>query len=255
MNSWSLTLESTPADRDLLVADLWEAGTTGITEDESWLRAFFDESANQNEILRRFAAFHPRLEQQEEHDWVEHARSMWRAFPVGERFWLTPEWLEDTAPVGRLRLPMRPGMASGTGLHPATQLCLMALERTLRPGSAVLDVGTGSGILAEGARLLGAQRVIGCDIDHAATEVAHRNVPEVAFFTGSLRSVRPGTFDVAVANLNAATISMVVRDLRSVAITVIVGGFREEESPRVAQSLGRSVKENLELDGWACLIC
>ena len=71
---------------------------------------------------------------------------------AGERFFLVPPWCDDPAPPGRLRLEIYPGMACGTGRHPATQLCLEALERTVRPGMTLVDVGTGSGILSAGAR-------------------------------------------------------------------------------------------------------
>jgi ribosomal protein L11 methyltransferase len=255
MSSWSLTLEPSPADRELLIADLWEAGTTGITEEDSQVRAFFEGSADRERLLRQFAAFQPQIEEYEERDWVQHARSMWRPCAVGERFWLTPEWIEDTAPQGRLRLLMRPGMAAGSGAHPATQLCLIALEKTVEPHMAVFDVGTGSGILADAARLLGAGRVAGCDIDHEATRIAHRNVPDAVFYTGSLRSLRPRIFDVAVGNLNAAAIATLASDLGTAAPAVVVSGFKEEEALHVEKLLRRPVKQTLELDGWACLIC
>jgi ribosomal protein L11 methyltransferase len=129
------------------------------------------------------------------------------------------------------------------------------MESVIRPGLSVLDVGTGSGILADAARLLGAGRVAGCDIDHEATSVAHANLPNIAFFTGSLRSVRDRSFDVAVANLNAATLQVIARDLRRVAAeAVIVSGFREEEQEAVVQHLGGGLVRALELDGWACVI-
>lgn len=255
MSSWSLTLGCGPEDRDVLIADLWESGTTGITEEENWLRAFFDDTADRPGILERFAMYHPTVEEDEPLDWVQFSQSMWKPFAVGERFWLTPEWVDDPAPEGRLRLPMRPGMASGSGIHAATQLCLMALEKTVEPGARVLDAGTGSGILAEAAQLLGAAFVVGCDIDDEAARIARRNVPAAAFYTGSLRSLRPGSFDLVVANLNPATIATLAKDLQSVAGQAIVSGFKEEEAPRVEKLLRRDVKERLELDGWMCLIC
>ena len=126
--SWSVTLDAPVAERDQLIADLWEAGTTGVTEDEDWVRAFFEEDVNSDAVVKRFSLYHPRFERGDDHDWVRHAQSMWRPVAVGERFWLVPEWEEDPAPDGRLRLPMRPGLACGSGSHPATQLCLQALE-------------------------------------------------------------------------------------------------------------------------------
>ena len=76
-----------------------------------------------------------------------------------ERFFLVPEWRDDPAPEGRVRLIMHPGIACGTGTHAATRLCLTAMERHVAAGDSVLDVGTGSGILADAARVLGASPV------------------------------------------------------------------------------------------------
>ena len=79
---------------------------------------------------------------------------------VGEKFFLVPEWRDDAPPPGRFRITVNPRMAFGTGVHESTRLCLEAMEEFVRPGSDVLDVGTGSGILAKAADLLGARRVI-----------------------------------------------------------------------------------------------
>ena len=107
-----------PNERDQLIADLWEAGTTGITEEDQWLRAFFDEGADVAALQRQFADYRPSYDRQEDYDWVQHSRAMWQPFAVGERFWLVPEWLDDAAPDNRMRLPMpwacvRQRMASG----------------------------------------------------------------------------------------------------------------------------------------------
>jgi ribosomal protein L11 methyltransferase len=252
--SWSVTMEAPPGERDQIIADLWEAGTTGITEEDDWLRAFFEEDVNPEALIKRFSSHNPRFERDEEHDWVRHAYSMWQPFPVGERFWLVPEWQEDPAPEGRFRLPMRSGLACGSGAHPATQLCIEALENFVQPGASVLDVGTGSGILAEAARLLGAVFIVGCDINHEATLIAKNNVAEIALFTGSLRSVRDAAFDVVVANLNAATIATLGREFTRVGQRVILSGFREEEQQSIEKQTRGAVRERLELDGWACLI-
>ena len=252
--SWSITLDAPANERDLLITELWEAGTSGVTEDEEWVRAFFDDATDSDSVVKRFALYHPRFERVEEHDWVQHSQSMWQAMPLGDRFWLVPEWQEDPVPEGRMRLPMRPGLACGSGAHPATQLCVQALEKMVAPNAAVIDVGTGSGILAEAARLLGAGFVVGCDIEHDATQIAHRNVPEVAVFTGSVRSLRTKSFDLAVANLNAATIATVAKELDRVARHIILSGFHEDEQGRIEKQISRPVVERLELDGWACLI-
>ena len=103
MSGFSLVLHATQSEREILIADLWEAGTTGITEEDQWVRAFFDSSADVQHLQRRFADFRPEYEPQEDYDWVKHAQSMWHAFPVGERFWLAPEWDPETpVPEGRI---------------------------------------------------------------------------------------------------------------------------------------------------------
>ena len=116
----------------------------GITElSETSLRAFFASDAP--ELRAAFDPYGARWEQVEERDWVAVAHARLEPMLVGERFFLVPVWRDDPAPAGRMRIVVNPGMAFGTGAHETTQLCIEALERRLRPGAAVLDVGTGSG--------------------------------------------------------------------------------------------------------------
>ncbi len=141
-------------------------------------------------LLEHFAEFSPELREEEPTDWERVSREAWPPICVGERFYLVAPWDEAAAtPEGRLRLEIYPGMACGTGRHPATQLCLQAIERFVRPGARVLDVGSGSGILSDAARLMGAARVIGCDIDPDAVRIARERV-DVPMFVGSVDAVR-----------------------------------------------------------------
>ena len=253
---FSLFLTASPAERDLLSAELWEAGATGITEEQEGLRAFFDAPTRADELMGRFAQSHPELHQEEDHDWVAHAQNQWQPFAVGERFYLVPEWRDDSAPEGRLRLTMHPGMACGTGTHAATRLCLIAMEKHIRSGDRVLDVGTGSGILADAARLLGAGPVFGCDIEHGSTQVAQANIGSGAgLFTGSARSVRNEGVDWAVCNLNAATLNALAPELhRATRRGLILSGFREVETAPVAKRFDMIVTDEFELEGYACLV-
>src|SRR5581483_8000934 len=152
---FSLEIECDPEDRDLLIADLWDLQSTGIVElSNSRVRAFFEESADRSELSRQFPGSTFRIE--EDRDWVQSARDLLQPMEVGSRFFLAPEWRDDPTPAGRFRIVVNPGMAFGTGVHESTRLCLEALEELVRPGAIVLDVGTGSGILAQAASLLGA---------------------------------------------------------------------------------------------------
>jgi len=227
---FSLEIECDADDRDLLIAELWELGSSGIAElSPARVRAFFEEQAADRGILRRrYPGARWRVE--EERDWVEAARQIWRPMEVGKRFFLVPEWRDDPTPAGRLRITVNPGMAFGTGVHETTQLCLEALEDLLEPGMRVLDVGTGSGILARAARLLGAERVYACDIDPVAIAIAGEG------FVGSADDVAANSADLALANISPEAVIRLAPDLLRVLRPggkLIASGFENGEVAQV----------------------
>jgi ribosomal protein L11 methyltransferase len=256
----SVWLEVDDSQRDLLIADLWEAGTAGITEASGSVRAFFNDDADAEMLRTRFGSFHPVVESEEDRDWVKDSRAHWQPIAVGERFYLVPEWRDDAAPCGRIRLRTYPGMACGTGAHPCTQLCLEAMERHLPQDGRVLDIGTGSGILAQAAHLLGAEDVFACDIDHEASMIAKENFAKspyrIPLFTGSARSVRTRCIRTVIANVNATTLDMIRDEIRRIAAEdaiLILSGFHEDETPRVVPQ-DFAILLTLERDGWACVV-
>ncbi len=197
-----------------LIAELYEAGTAGIIEHDGWIEAFFYD----RDIAARFGD----PVQAEQTDWVQRTYDAWPPLLVGEKFFVVAPWRSDPTPPGRLRLELDPGMQCGTGQHPCTQLCLEAMERIVRPGDAVLDVGSGSGILSIAAKLLGAGRVVACDID---PDAAKKVIP---FFVGSAGAVRSGSFDVVVANINETVIEELRAEFERVAPRRILSGFQDE---------------------------
>lgn len=112
----------------------------------------------------------------EEEDWANAWKQHYRVLRVGARIVVVPSWLEHQPETGDVVLHLDPGMAFGTGLHPTTQLCLELLEHHVRPGQQVLDLGTGSGILAIAAARLGAGHVLALDNDPVAVAVAAENI-------------------------------------------------------------------------------
>jgi len=230
---FSLEIDCDPDDRDLLIAELWEQGSAGIVElNAGTVRSFFEDAASRTALLKMYPG--SRFREEEERDWVQSSRDLLQPREVGQRFFLVPEWRDDPAPEGRFRIVVNPGMAFGTGVHETTQLCLEALEELVRPGMRVLDVGTGSGILAKAARLLGATQVYACDTDPIAVEIAAEG------FVGSVDAVDSGAFDLVVANISPEAISALAADLLRVRCqggTLLASGFETHEIDQVRAAL------------------
>jgi len=248
---FSLEVESGGEAREFLIAELWERGSTGIVEEEALVRAFFEDDADSAGLVERFGG---RITRHASRDWVEFSRTGWASMAVGSRFYLVPNWMDDPAPEGRLRIAINPGLACGTGYHEATQMCLEALEEYQRADMTVLDVGTGSGLLSIAAGMLGARRVIGCDVDPVAVEIARR--AGVVTFNGSVDAVRSGSCDLIVANINAPmSIALAADFLRCLAAggRVVVSGFEAHEAPAVERAYA-AVEKKLAKGEWRALI-
>jgi ribosomal protein L11 methyltransferase len=226
---FSIELECEPEAKDLIIAELWEAGCAGITElTDTRLRAFF--SRITPDLRARFAGT---WEQVEEQDWVALAHARLEPMLVGERFFLVPVWRDDPTPPGRMRIEVNPGMAFGTGAHETTQLCIAALERHVRPGVTVLDIGTGSGILSIAAGMLGAGRVVACDNDPEAVAIARAHAPA---YIGSVDAAGWQCADVLVVNIGPAAVSEMAADIRRCLRpggVALVSGFERSDAPQV----------------------
>ncbi|MGE5665161.1 MAG: 50S ribosomal protein L11 methyltransferase, partial [Betaproteobacteria bacterium] len=132
-------------------------------------------------------------------DWVRSTQAQFPPTQISPRLWVVPSWHEPPDPEA-VNVRLDPGVAFGTGTHPTTRLCLAWLDAELAAGSAVLDYGCGSGILAVAAALIGAGEVLGTDIDPQAVEAARLNAQAN---TGRAHFVMPaalpaGRFDVVV---------------------------------------------------------
>jgi ribosomal protein L11 methyltransferase len=246
---FSLEIECDPEDRDLLIADLWDHHSAGIVElSNSRVRAFFEDSTDRSELSMLFPGSTMRIE--ENRDWVQSARDLLQPMEVGARFFLVPEWRDDPAPAGRFRIAVNPGMAFGTGVHETTRLCMEALEEFVTPGVSVLDVGTGSGILAKAAALLGAGKVYACDTDPIAVEVAK------AGFVGSVDAVATASVDLVVANINPETIVRIAQELVRVLRpggVLLASGLELYEVERVKAALPPA-REVRTKGNWALIV-
>ena len=252
---FSIDLDCRQELKELLIADLWEAGCTGIVELEEWddiarIRVFFDARANPEEMVAQFGG---EAQPADTRDWVAFAREYLQPMEIGERIFVIPEWRDEATPPGRLRVVINAGLAFGTGAHETTRLCLEAIERLVGAGMTIVDIGTGSGILSEVAVRLGASKAFASDTDPDAVAVAKENfaragVP-VAVFTGSADAVGPESADIVVANISPAWVAELATDWFRVLKpggTAILSGFEAADVPTVSKALH---KAGLEVAG------
>jgi ribosomal protein L11 methyltransferase len=204
-----------------------------------------------------------------EEDWAHAWKKHYQVLRVGRRIVVKPSWQTYTPRPDDIVVEMDPGMAFGTGLHPSTRLCLLALEKHLTPAMRVLDVGTGSGILAIAAAQLGAGPVLALDIDPIAVKAARTNV--AANKVGHIVSVEPGSwptlepqgqaFDIALANILAETIvellgGGLVHCLTEAGL-IVVSGIIESREVMVMEALGAhgiDIVERLQEKDWIALV-
>jgi len=224
--SWSLTCEVPLSEAEDRAAALWEAGASGVEVREegvapmpgaraaapgrALLVAWFADRAEADRARDEAGA--DEVAEVPEEDWGETWKRDLRPFLVG-RVLVRPSWIAETPPPGCAEVVLDPGMAFGTGSHPTTALCLSALSRLLaaRSGQRLLDVGTGSGLLAIAAARLGAAEVVGTDNDPVALAVARENARRNGVALRLHLAPAPaaalgGPFDLVVANILANTL-------------------------------------------------
>ena len=260
---YSLRLTCTSQEVDYLSAELWEAGTAGICEipdgnGKVTLIAGF-EGQPCKDLLEQFARYAPHWVPEAETDWVAATEQAWPGRAVGTRLFLAAPWCSTATPAARKRVVHNPGMASGTGEHACTQLALEALEKLVTPLSKVADIGTGSGILALAARLLGAPAALGIDLDESALQIARENFGlndlQIDLVAGSVDCIRAESFSIVVANINATVLLSVADDLLGIVRPngwFILTGFGNTELTTIKEIF--PAHEIRERDGWCCLI-
>lgn len=198
-------------------------------------------------------------------DWSENWKKYYKPFRIGSHLVVKPTWEPYEAQPGDQMIELDPGMAFGTGTHETTHMCMQLLEKHLRPGMRVMDVGTGSGILAIAAARLGASDVLAIDIDPNAVKVAKENVAlngvesRVRVVEGDLCKSEAIPCDLAVANIVADAICMLAgpltRHLQKGRLLVCSGIIREREQDvrDAAAQAGYTLFDRVEMGEWVAL--
>ena len=201
-----------------------------------------------------------------EEDWINNWKQYFKPIPVGEKLVIRPTWETYRGEAGenRVVLDLDPGLAFGTGTHETTRLCLQLLEKAVKPGQALLDVGCGSGILSVASLLLGAGSAVGVDIDELAVKTARENAAlnhvedRFTAICGDLTQHVSGRFDIVAANIVADVILRLTKDiptfLKPGGIYIMSGIIDTREDEVLAAIAPRfTVLERREEKGWIAL--
>lgn len=206
-------------------------------------------------------------------DWENNWKRFYKPMEIGERLLVVPQW-EQARDDGRVKLVLNPGLTFGTGSHATTRLCLQALDKYIRGGEKILDLGCGSGILSIAALVLGAKEAFACDIDEKCVDVAYEN----AALNGvgrdrytvrwgdvltdkALQAEFGGGYDMVVANIVADVImglSDKVRPFLKEGGLFLCSGIIDDRAEEVFTKLraeGWTVIEQHDSEGWYSFLC
>lgn len=238
-------------------------GVRGPKPGEAIVIGYFEDretaEAAQAQVEESFPAARVGLEEQPQQDWSNQWKSLIKSVHVG-RLWVGPPWDVANAPADAVRLVIEPKMAFGTGDHPTTALCLAAVDAYMKdhPGASVLDVGTGTGVLAIAAKKLGAGRVVGTDNDPTSVELARENLtdngtPDIDVSGKELTGVE-GTFDLVLANILANTLielaPLIAPKVKDRAILAGVLAHQRADVEAAYRNLGFTVLAGAQQGEW-----
>lgn len=282
MRTWPALDVGAEQRSELVQAALMDHQVAAIdetTQPNAW-RVFFHTEADRNAAAQALSRQFPDVAIQRvdvpDEDWVEKSQASLKAVQIGNTI-VAPPWdvphtgrltalASSEAGAARLKRPLvvviRPSMGFGTGHHATTSLCLLALQQIDLHGRRVVDVGTGSGLLAIAASRLGAAHVLAIDEDPNAFHAAQENLSlnrgaDVALRLVDVRSIAIEPFDVVLANLTGALLRDAaprLRDLAAPGAHAIVSGFMQtEEADVLAAYPDFTVSARTEQDEWVCV--
>ncbi|HKJ05634.1 MAG TPA: 50S ribosomal protein L11 methyltransferase [Geopsychrobacteraceae bacterium] len=302
MNTEWISIEiSSPATAvDLVCASLAELGCGGTVIEDAHLdtfippdpdldpdtiyqlKAYFEEPGNPDELLlqikdtlENLTALTPSWQftigsaaSVREEDWAENWKQNFSAQRVGKHLVIKPSWEEFSAQSSDRIIEIDPGMAFGTGTHGTTLLCLETIAELFdkdNPPKNLLDVGTGSGILALGAAALGCQQILACDIDEKACQVAQQNIDANNYSEQIIVTAEPleqlkGRFDLVVANILAeenVRLGQALLNRLAPGGKLILSGILREKEEFVRQGFADYQLQSFPTryqDDWICLI-
>ncbi len=247
-------------DTSEVVADfLFGFGATGLQEEQNELHAFFEQPFEQEPIINALTTF---LNSQqalhhiafpisiqadvlENRDWTAEWKKTLKPLKVSENILIKPTWVDTPQPPPPIIIEIDPEMAFGSGEHATTRMTLQLAEKNFRPHLRVLDVGTGTGVLAIGALKLGAAMVCGFDNDPIAAHTAWRNAEKnnvtdrFTTFAGDIYALRLEPYDLILANVNRTQIINMLPQMKKLLAqdgVLVISGILDTEEQLIRDS-------------------
>jgi ribosomal protein L11 methyltransferase len=203
------------------------------------------------------------LEEKQTEDWSQKWKGKWDVTHVTDKIAVVPDWIDYEPKNNEVTIKLEPGCAFGTGTHQTTQLCMKALEKYMKQGDRVADIGMGSGILSILAKKLGASYVYGCDNDETVIEVAKENAAknnvEATFELGTADKVND-KFDFVVANILHFVLAEIMGDLKNImkyGALMSLSGILDEKKQMVIEAYekeGLELVEEIKQDQWTSFV-
>lgn len=280
-------------ERDTSLGQWYEKPLNDIPEGRAVIQGYFPEGTEMESIVEQLKVRVDELKEYDidtgnpaysmrevdDEDWANAWKQYFKPLRISDRLTIKPTWEEYEASPGEIILELDPGMAFGTGTHATTALCLRTLEKVIRAGDEVIDVGTGSGVLSIAAAKLGAKHVLALDLDpvavSSATENTRLNGLEnriTVVLSDLLQAIRTQESDgsnvhgvtlpvqVVVANILAEIILLFVEDVYQALQpggTYIASGIIKQKQQVVEEALvqaGFAIEERYEETDWVALV-
>ena len=218
-------------------------------------RGFTDEELGSWEI---------QLDEKENQDWSKKWKEKWTVTHVTDKIAVVPSWLEYEPKENEIIITLDPGCAFGTGTHQTTQLCMKAIEKYLKKGDSMADIGTGSGILAICAKKFGANIVYGCDNDDTVIDVCIENaeingVNDIKFELNTADKLTE-KYDFVCANILHNVLAEIMGDLKNImkpSAKMVLSGILDEKKPVVLEAIereGLKIIDTIHQDQWVAFV-
>ncbi len=270
-------VRAVPFNTDLISSILWELDISGINEEENCLLVFADSEKNitANEIICQLKKlqsvapldyFNVTESEIEEKNWNEEWEKSINVIHVSDRIVVKPSFKEYEKKDNELIITLDPKMSFGTGEHATTRLIIHLLEKYVQSGMKMLDAGTGTGILAITAVLLGVSKVIGFDIDEWCYENANENCrlnnvsDKTEIRKGEIIVVPENNFDLIAANIQKNILIGLAEDfqqrIRQGGLLILSGLLEEDEYDTIKKysEMGFTLIESRQMDEWVALV-